>query len=113
MSAPTPSGLLQIKVLQIKVLQIKVPLVLAIVLGCVVMFGPTDPVAVAVSASSDRGGYLVVTARSGEGDAQVLWLLDTRAEELAVAGWSQPTNGLKTWGTRSLQQDLQFARRHR
>ncbi len=93
--------------------QIKVPVLLALLLAAVVAIGPTDPVAVAVSASVDRGGYLVVTARSGEGDAQVLWLLDTRAEELAVAGWSQRANGLQTWGTRSLQQDLQFARRNR
>ena len=103
MSATASSGLSQIKV----------PFLLALMLAAVVALGPTDPVAVALSTSADRGGYLVVTGRSGEGDAQVLWLLDTRAEELAVAGWSQRTNGLKTWGTRSLQQDLQFARRHR
>ena len=92
---------------------VKVPLIVAVLLAALLIIGPSDPLAVALSAAPDRGGYLIVSARSGEGDAQVLWLLDTRAEELSVAGWSQVSGGLATWGTRSLQQDIQFARRHR
>lgn len=92
---------------------VKVPLMLAVLLGGLVAFGPSDRQAVARSAAPDRGGYLIVSARSGEGDAQVLWLLDTRAEELAVAGWSGRSGGLTTWGTRSVRQDLEFARQHR
>ena len=91
----------------------QVPLAVALVLGAMLVFGSSDPIAIAQSERANRGSYLTVTARSGEGDATVLWLLDTRAEELAVAGWSQRSKGLETWGTRSLQQDLAYARRQR
>ncbi|MCH2135226.1 MAG: hypothetical protein MK101_01440 [Phycisphaerales bacterium] len=69
--------------------------------------------ATAMGALEPRSNYLVITARSGEGDAEVLWLLDTRTEELSVAGWTHDGKGIRPWGTRSLSADLEHARRQR
>ena len=63
--------------------------------------------------SEDRGDYLVVSGASGLGDDQLLWILDTRAEELTVAGWDSGAKGVRGFGTRSVQRDLQHMRQQR
>lgn len=89
------------------------PLGTAALLGALALWRSDASTADSLQGFQPRSNYLIITARSGEGDAEVLWLLDTRAEELSVAGWTQQGGGIRSWGTRSLPGDLDHARRHR
>ena len=90
--------------------RIALPAALVTMLGTVLLLrGETD----AFAAMQERGDYLVVAGSNGQGDDQVLWILDTRAEELVAAGWDNPTNAMKGFGTRSVNRDLEQVRRRR
>lgn len=90
--------------------RIALPAALATALGGVLLLrGETN----AFAEVQNRGDYLVVAGSNGQGDDQVLWILDTRAEELVAAGWDNNTHTMKGFGTRSVNQDLEQVRRRR
>ena len=57
--------------------------------------------------------YLVVTGRSGRGDEEVLWVLDTRSEELLVVGWDRQERRFVPLGRRLIANDVAEALRGR
>jgi hypothetical protein len=67
----------------------------------------------ALAAIQERGEYLVVAGANGRGDDHVLWILDTRAEELVAAGWDNATKTMKGFGTRDINQDLALVQQRR
>ena len=93
--------------------RVLIPVVLAAVLAAGLALRPTAGAEAALGLREDRSAYLVVSGASGQGDDQLLWILDTRSEELVLAGWDSTIHGLKGFGTRNVQADLAHARRNR
>jgi len=87
------------------------PVALAGVLGALALFRSDN--ALTAATSTDRADYLIVAGASGQGDDQVIWILDTRAEELALVGWDNGTQGLRGLGTRQLSRDIAQVRQQR
>ncbi|MDP7071087.1 MAG: hypothetical protein QF561_07040 [Phycisphaerales bacterium] len=60
----------------------------------------------AAAIGSDRSEYLAVTARSGRGEEEALWIFDTRTEELIVVAWDREASTMRTLDRREVSQDL-------
>jgi hypothetical protein len=89
---------------------VALPAALAAGLGAMLLLrGETNVQA----AMQERGDYLVVAGANGQGDDQVLWILDTRAEELVAAGWDNASRAMKGFGTRDINQDLALVQQRR
>jgi hypothetical protein len=98
---------------QVRRERVLIPAVLALVLGAMVVLRPTQGAQAALGMGEDRAGYLVVSGASGQGTDHLLWILDTRSEELVLAGWDSTIRGLKGFGTRNVKADLEHARKNR
>ena len=83
-------------------------LLAALILG----MGLTAP-NMAVGVLDDRSEYIAVTGRSGRSGEDVVWLLDTRTEELIAVAWSREARMLAPLGRRSITVDAETARKGR
>jgi hypothetical protein len=61
----------------------------------------------------DRSEYLAVTGRSGRVGEGIIWMLDTRTEELIAVGWDQQLKMMRPLGRRDLAADVDTASRGR
>lgn len=87
------------------------PLSIAAVLGVLAFWQGAEPTASGLL--QDSSEYLTVSGRSGRGDSEVLWLLDTRSEELIVVDWDRTSRTIAPLGRRSIGADVQTAVRGR
>lgn len=87
------------------------PVAVVIALGSVLAWRHGEPTAGAVLL--DPSEYLIVSGRSGRGDEEVLWLLDTRSEELVVVGWDRTQRTMVPMGRREIDRDVTAAMRTR
>ncbi|MCP4759680.1 MAG: hypothetical protein GY894_04880 [Planctomycetes bacterium] len=65
---------------------------------------PTVPMAEAIA--GDRSNYLAVTARSGRGGEEAVWIFDTRTEELIVVAWDRNASSVRALDRREVSRDL-------
>jgi hypothetical protein len=87
------------------------PLALAAVFG--VCWLSQFSIRSATASLADRSEYLSVAAGSGRGDEEVLWMLDTRTEELIVVAWDRQTGMMMPLGRREVFNDIKAAGRSR
>jgi hypothetical protein len=57
----------------------------------------------------DRSEYLAVAASSGRGLEEVIWMFDTRTEELIVVAWDRSAGMMMPLGLRNVSADLDAA----
>ncbi|HJO15371.1 MAG TPA: hypothetical protein QF800_00630 [Phycisphaerales bacterium] len=86
---------------------------MAVIAMLLLILAPQGNQAYAAWAGPDLSDYLVVAGRSGRGDEEVLWLLDTRSGELIVAGWDRQEKRFVPLGRRSLTNDVEESLRAR
>ncbi|MDP7030087.1 MAG: hypothetical protein QF733_07700 [Phycisphaerales bacterium] len=67
----------------------------------------------AVGVLDERSEYVAVTASSGRGAEDIVWLLDTRTEELIAVAWDREARRMAPLGRRSVAADVETARRGR
>jgi hypothetical protein len=67
----------------------------------------------ATASLDDRSEYLAVTASSGRGEEEVLWMFDTRSEELIVVAWDRQASMMMPLGRRDVSADVVSAARSR
>ncbi len=63
----------------------------------------------ATASLDDRSEYLTVTGSSGRGEEEVIWMFDTRAEELIVVAWDRQRSMMMPLGLRNVSADLTAA----
>ncbi len=64
------------------------------------------PLSEASGISGDRSTYLAVTAQSGRGQEEAVWIFDTRTEELIVVAWDRDSSSMRTLDRREVSRDL-------
>ncbi len=67
----------------------------------------------AIGVLDDRSEYIAVSGLSGREGEAVVWMLDTRSEELIAVTWDRAARMLAPLGRRSLSADLDTARKGR
>ncbi|MBT5382664.1 MAG: hypothetical protein HOL13_07480 [Phycisphaerae bacterium] len=67
----------------------------------------------ATASFADRSEYLSVAAGSGRGEEEVLWMFDTRTEELIVVAWDRQAGMMVPLGRREVFNDIKVAGRSR
>jgi hypothetical protein len=67
----------------------------------------------ATASLDDRSEYLTVTASSGRGSEEVIWMFDTRTEELIVVAWDRQAGMMMPLGRRDVSADVVSAARGR
>ncbi len=84
-----------------------VPLIIAAVAALCWMTVATSHSATA--ALDDRSEYLAVTASSGRGQEEVIWIFDTRTEEIIAVAWDRNAKMMMPLGRRDVSADLTVA----
>jgi len=87
------------------------PLALAVI-GSLVWAG-ISVTGSATASLDDRSEYLAVTASSGRGSEEVIWMFDTRTEELIVVAWDRQAGMMMPLGRRDVSADIVSAARGR
>ncbi len=94
-------------------LPLRATIVVTLVAMAAMWWPGSSNTAVATWMQGDLSDYLVVTGRSARGDEEVLWLLDTRSEELLVVGWDRQERRFVPLGRSSIADDVAEALRGR
>jgi hypothetical protein len=63
----------------------------------------------ALASLDDRSEYLAVTASSGRGPEEVIWMFDTRTEELIVVAWDRNAKMMMPIGMHDVSADVAAA----
>lgn len=82
------------------------PLGIIAVVGLCWGFGIGKP---AIASLDARSEYLAIVGGSGRGEEEVMWLFDTRTEELIAVAWDRQAGMMMPLGRRSVSEDLQTA----
>ena len=61
----------------------------------------------------DRSEYLAITGRSGRANESIVWMLDTRTEELIAVSWDDQLKMMRPVGRRDIAADIAVAARGR
>jgi len=87
------------------------PLAVLVAVGiCTVLVPGARP---AAGLLDDRSEYLAVTGRSGRVNESIVWMLDTRTEELIAVSWDEQFKMMRPVGRRDLAADVTAASRGR